>query len=292
MAIATRPKPKVQHKKIHAKHHRKSKHYLKHYWPYLPMIAIIGIGWVINSAWSGGTVLGTQSNFSSQALLAETNDRRAEAGRPDLKLNIELSAAAQAKAEDMVKADYWAHTSPDGQNDALSLIAAAGYPYQSAGENLAYGFPSASDAITGWMGSPGHRANLLNAQYREVGFGVASSRDYLGRGPQTVIVAEYGQPLAAGSSGSSEIPAVVLGQNSQPVSRVQILTGNQAWSLAAVSALAGAALAIFITRHSLRLHKVLVKGEAFIIHHPLFDIASVLVFTAGFVLSRTSGLIS
>jgi hypothetical protein len=51
MALATRPKPKVQHRKRQAQHHRQNKHYLKTYWPYLPMLAIIGAGAALNSAW-------------------------------------------------------------------------------------------------------------------------------------------------------------------------------------------------------------------------------------------------
>jgi hypothetical protein len=59
----------------------------------------------------------------------------------------------------------------------------------------------------------------------------------------------------------------------------------------AVGALAGAAFTLFLTRHGLRLHKVLVRGEAFIAHHPMLDITIVIVFTAGFILTRASGVI-
>jgi hypothetical protein len=51
MALATRPKPKSQHRKRAAQHHRQNKHYLKTYWPYLPLFAIIGGGVALNKAW-------------------------------------------------------------------------------------------------------------------------------------------------------------------------------------------------------------------------------------------------
>lgn len=52
MALATRPKPKAHHKKRQAQHHRHSKHYMKAYFPYLPMLGIVGLGALVNQAWS------------------------------------------------------------------------------------------------------------------------------------------------------------------------------------------------------------------------------------------------
>lgn len=51
MALATRPKPTTSHKKRHAQHHRHSKTYIRAYWPYLPMLAIVGVGAVVNKVW-------------------------------------------------------------------------------------------------------------------------------------------------------------------------------------------------------------------------------------------------
>lgn len=303
MALATKPKPKSHHKKRQAQHHRHSKHYVKAYWPYLPMLMIVGFGVFINSLWSQAGVLGAKNDFSSASLLDETNERRAAEKLSDLTIDPQLTAAAQAKAEDMAKNDYWAHNSPDGKTP-WTFIKSSGYQYQAAGENLAYGFDGASETITGWMNSSEHRANILNTAYLNVGFGIASSPNYQGHGPETIVVAEYGQPVLAAAtitfnvdetasnttpanveSAATELPA-------QSVARIQIVTGGQAaWSLVAVSALAGAALTLFLTRHGMRLHRALVRGEAFIVHHPWFDIAMVFIATAGIVLSRTGGLI-
>ncbi|HWB39590.1 MAG TPA: CAP domain-containing protein [Candidatus Saccharimonadales bacterium] len=303
MALATRPKPKTHQRKRQAGHHRQNKPYLKTYWPYIPVAAIIGLGMVVNNMWpSSAAVLGANSNFSINTLLADTNANRSADHEANLTIDGQLTAAAQAKANDMVANNYWAHNSPSGQTP-WSFITATGYQYQSAGENLAYGFASAGDAVAGWMNSTEHRANILDADYQNVGFGVAESADFQGHGPQVVIVAEYAQPVAAAANISFNVrnttqntPANVKGDqtelNAQPVSRIQVLTGGKAaWATVAASALGGAALALFLVRHGLRLKHWMSEGEAYIAHHPLLDILVTFIFTAGFVLTRVSGVI-
>ncbi len=301
MALATKPKRNtVQHKKRSGKHHRQSKPYLKAYWPYLPMLLIVGAGIMVNSLWSNHAVLGASRDFTSSSLLSATNAERQTSNLPALTVDPQLMAAAQAKAADMVARNYWAHTSPEGKTP-WAFIAASGYQYQSAGENLAYGFSGANSTVTGWMNSAEHRANVLDSTYENVGFGVASSPNYHGQGPETIVVAEYGKPIAAAANISFTVPnptapiAQVKGDQTElsarPVSRIQVMTGGHAsWSLAVASALFGAALAIFIVRHSLRIHRLLSRGEELAAHHPYFDIAIVFVITAGFLLTRTSGL--
>jgi uncharacterized protein YkwD len=160
MAIATKPKKHPHHKKRSAAHHKRSQRYMHTYFPYIPMLVIAGFGLWINAAISKPHVLGTSTDFSRTTLLTETNLTREDNAAIPLKLNPELTAAAQAKANDLVSRDYWAHTAPDGTTPS-TLVASAGYPYQAAGENLAYGFGSASDIIKAWMNSPEHRRNLL-----------------------------------------------------------------------------------------------------------------------------------
>jgi hypothetical protein len=305
MALATRPKPTVHHKKRRAQHHRHSKHYLKAYWPYLPMLMVVVVGLAINSLWASNTrVLGAYSDFSSQSLLTTTNAARQVEQQPSLVLDNQLTAAAQAKAMDMVSHNYWSHTSPDGQTP-WKFIEAAGYSYEQAGENLAYGFNNASTTVTGWMNSPEHRANILNSGYSEVGFGVVSSPNFQNKGPATIVVAMYAKPIAAVStirftvpepSGTLKGNALGATDQAQPasrlVSRVQILTGGQApWSMFAVSLLASTALVVFLMHHGLRLRRLIVKGEAYIVHHPVFDLIIIILITAGYVLTRTSGVI-
>lgn len=303
MSLATKQKPKTHHKKRQAQHHRRGKHYLKAYFPYLPMLLIVGVGLAVNSLWSSGSVLGSSSDFSPTSLLSETNTQRSANHEATLTIDPQLAQAAQGKANDMVAHNYWSHNSPDGHTP-WSFITGSGYQYQTAGENLAYGFTGASSTVVGWMNSTEHRANILNGNYQNVGFGVASSPNYQGQGPATIVVAEYAQPLPAVANITFTVPktadntpvGTVRGVNTelaaQHVSRLQILTGGQAaWATVVASALTGAALALFITRHSLRLHKALVRGEVFVAHHPMLDIIIVLIFTSGSVLTRSSGMI-
>jgi len=169
----TKPRrPTQEHKKRSGLHHHRSHDYVKTYWPYLPVLTILVAGILANS-WLGHAnrnVLGYATDMSIESLLTDTNQERASNGEVALGLDKQLGDAAQAKANDMAARDYWSHDTPDGKTP-WTFIIKAGYNYQAAGENLAYGFTSASDTITGWMNSPEHRANILNASYRDVGFG-------------------------------------------------------------------------------------------------------------------------
>jgi uncharacterized protein YkwD len=113
------------------------------------------------------------------ATLCLINKARAENGESALSDNRKLDAVARQHSEDMVNRDYFAHTTPAGETfDAR--IAASGYlPPGSAyelGENIycATGtLATPSAAVSGWMHSPDHRANILNREFRDSGVGVA-----------------------------------------------------------------------------------------------------------------------
>lgn len=206
MALVTKPKrtPKAHEKRRSGQHHRHNDHYLKPYWPYLPLLLVVGIGIAVNSVW--GTVqkgvLGYATDVSIGSLLQNTNDQRAGNALGALALNNQLDQAAQAKANDMAARDYWSHNTPDG-NAPWVFITAAGYHYQTAGENLAYGFDTSANTLTAWMNSPEHRANVLNTSYKDVGFGIANVANYQGTGPETIVVAMYGSPQQVASAPAS-----------------------------------------------------------------------------------------
>lgn len=103
--------------------------------------------------------------------LARINELRLQAGAAPLVLNAQLTAAAQGHANDMAAKGYFSHTSQDGRSPG-QRIAATGYSYTTYGENIAWGYADWNAALTGWMGSPGHRTNLLNTRFREIGLGV------------------------------------------------------------------------------------------------------------------------
>ena len=208
MAVAKKQKPRAtgHHKKRVGHHQTRTNHFMKAYWPYLPMAFLVGAAMLFNSLWLQPSVLSYATNMTASGLLSGTNNERTARGLGKLAINSKLNQAAQAKAQDMVNKDYWSHNTPSGQEPWV-FIDATGYQYNAAGENLAYGFSTSSGAITGWMNSPGHKANILNTKYTEVGFGIANSPDYQGSGEQTVVVAFYAKPVTVVASKPAPKPA-------------------------------------------------------------------------------------
>jgi uncharacterized protein YkwD len=293
MAIASAPKRQHHHRKARGEHHRHTKHYLKAYHPYLPLLLLVIVGLAVNSFWNIRTgVLGASTNMSASSLLLSTNRERLTHNQDAIRLNDQLSSAAQAKANDMVAKDYWSHTTPSGQ-EPWAFVKKSGYTYFAAGENLAYGFNDADQAISGWMNSPEHRANLLNPDYQDVGFGIATSKDFQHHGKTMVIVAMYGQPSALGAGDFSTIASTSpTNLPIRNVARVQLITGGQApWSLFVATVMMFTALLWFATRHVKAWKRVIVESEEFIWHHPLLDIVIVASAVAGFLLTRGVGFI-
>jgi uncharacterized protein YkwD len=329
---ATPKRPRPTDRKRSGQHHRHSSHYVKTYWPYLPVLAIMLVGFVLSN-WLGHmhhTVLGYATSISGDALLADTNAQRAVQQQTALTINAQLTQAAQAKANDMAARDYWSHVTPDGKQP-WSFIDNAGYEYQAAGENLAYGFGTSSEVIEAWMNSPEHRANILNASYRDVGFGIINIANYQGEGPQTLVVAMYAQPLvatvaAAAPAPSPTTPAPVQAApapaatpvtttpppdttaTTQPAGKTPAATPparsvdqqrvariqlmtGAPWVQLALAALCGGVIVLFLVRHSFAWHKTLVKGERFVLHHPALDAAGATVIVACLLLVQTTGLI-
>lgn len=83
--------------------------------------------------------------------------------------------------------------------------------------------------------------------------------------------------------------SLALSGSAQPVTRVEVLTGNSdSWALAVVVIMSAIAGAIFVFQHWYRLHRLLNQGERFVVKHPLFDITLVALCTAGVVLTRAA----
>lgn len=107
-------------------------------------------------------------------VLRETNVYREEARLPVLAWDDRLVPAARRHATDMSRRGYFAHESPEGHtlNDRLGHVM---YRYQMVGENLALGQLTPQGAVGGWMGSPGHRENLLRPGFNRLGVAVVPS---------------------------------------------------------------------------------------------------------------------
>lgn len=113
-----------------------------------------------------------------KATLCLLNRRRASRGVRKLRHNRRLASAARAHAADMVSRDYFAHTTPNGVSFLDRILktnyatASSGY---AVGENLAWGSYQLGTPrliVRAWMRSPGHRRNILDGRFREIGIGV------------------------------------------------------------------------------------------------------------------------
>jgi hypothetical protein len=206
---------------------QKSHH--KHYWPYIPLLVMVIATVVMNMRYVGNAnVLAYATNMSVSGLLEATNNRRAQANVGNVQINNTLSAAAQTKANDMVTRNYWSHNTPDGQEPWV-FINNAGYKYLKAGENLAYGFLTSTDTVTGWMNSEPHRVNMLDGNYTEVGFGFVNSENFNNHGEQTIVVAMYGQPQVQSATANAQpTPQQPSSQPSVPAPEVTIQPANPA----------------------------------------------------------------
>jgi len=106
-----------------------------------------------------------------------TNAERARHGLRALSVDQRLAAAAQAHSADMVRRAFFAHESPDGRQ-VWDRAVAAGYAYRKVAENIAAGQRTAEEVVRGWMGSPGHRANILDGDLTQIGVGRAEGGSY------------------------------------------------------------------------------------------------------------------
>jgi uncharacterized protein YkwD len=122
-------------------------------------------------------------------------NRRQNGNLPALKENSLLDQAAQNKLNDMFKQQYFEHINPQDKGPS-SLAIAVGYQYISIGENLALGFfDNDQDLLNAWMNSPGHRANILNSGFEEMGAAVGKG---IFEGKETwLAVQEFGRPQSS-----------------------------------------------------------------------------------------------
>ena len=127
------------------------------------------------------------TTFASQVVKL-TNAERTKAGCKSLKSNADLKSAAQKHSADMAKQDYFSHTGKDGRSP-FDRMADAGYSFTAAAENIAAGQRTPADVVKGWMNSEGHKANILNCTYTEIGVGYAKGGSY-----GTYWTQDFGKP--------------------------------------------------------------------------------------------------
>ncbi|MFB7087189.1 CAP domain-containing protein [Streptomyces sp. NPDC056296] len=104
-------------------------------------------------------------------VLALVNEERASAGCSPVTANDRLTRAADDYSDVMASSGVMSHTGPDGST-MTTRVEAAGYQWSTLGENIARGQADAASVMDSWMNSPGHRANILNCSFKELGVGV------------------------------------------------------------------------------------------------------------------------
>lgn len=166
-------------------------------------------------------VLGDATSISVQDLLTYTNMKRQANGLAPVKLNKELSTAANQKAKHMFAQNYWAHVAPDGTTPWV-FIKDSGYQYLYAGENLARGFDSGSEVVEAWMNSPTHRENMLSPNYTDIGFAIMPGSL---TGSDTVLVVQmFGSPYTSKDQEPDKIAAVPTVPVALSPSRAAVIT--------------------------------------------------------------------
>ncbi|MDQ1284307.1 MAG: hypothetical protein QG620_655 [Patescibacteria group bacterium] len=134
------------------------------------------------------------SEITSANVIRFVNESREAQGFSKLSEDGNLARAAQDKLDDMIKNNYFAHTSPSG-TAPWHWFEKNKYDYRYAGENLAINFLTAEEQHKAWMNSPTHRKNILNANYQEIGVAVAAGEI----NGQTAIISvqEFGRKVGA-----------------------------------------------------------------------------------------------
>ena len=110
-------------------------------------------------------------------LVALINAERTQRGLNAVSVSPLLMQEAEAHSQDMIDRNFVSHTNPDGQ-DPGDRLDSAGYDWLTYGENIGAGQTTAQDMLDGWMNSSGHRANLLNANFTEIGVGYVTGGRY------------------------------------------------------------------------------------------------------------------
>jgi len=152
-------------------------------------------------------------HLDPEKIIYWTNKYRSENGLPVLTRNSLLDETAGKKVLDMFAKQYFDHVSPDGVAPA-ELVLSVGYNYRYTGENLAMGdFTDEKALVDAWMASPGHRANILNKNYTEIG--VSAGLNNILNHYTWLSVQEFGSPAPNCRAPSKELKSEIDAQNAQ-----------------------------------------------------------------------------
>ena len=122
-------------------------------------------------------VLDSSVTSFEQQVVDLVNEIRVKNGLNKLTMNWELSRVARYKSQDMHDNKYFSHTSPV-YGSPFTMIKNFGISYRTAGENIAMGYRTPQAVVDGWMNSSGHRANILNSSFTQIGVGYVKDGNY------------------------------------------------------------------------------------------------------------------
>jgi len=164
-----------------------------------------------------------QASLSAEGVIRWTNTQREKYGLPPLKESDLLDASAAIKVEDMFENQYFDHYSPSGE-DVGDLAKIVNYEFILIGENLALGnFKDDEDLINAWMESQGHRENILNERYQEIGVAVKKG---IFEGRETwLAVQHFGFPLSACPQPEEELK-VEIEENKKEIDDIESALNN------------------------------------------------------------------
>lgn len=147
------------------------------------------IGAIVNISLNSGTAKGmtfpktpviqadsTCLTDEEKLMAALVNKVRSQNGVAPLKANLQLAKVARIKAQDMIDNEYFSHNSPK-YGSPFDMLKRFGIEYVKAGENIA-GNQSVRNAFNSLMNSPGHRRNILDPSYTDIGIGIRSGGPY------------------------------------------------------------------------------------------------------------------
>lgn len=164
------------------------------------MVPLVLVGVIASYVFAFNVVA---AGMTPTEVIALANSARVKADLPVLRENSLLAEAAKNKANDMIKNDYFAHTSPKGVEPWV-WIKDTGYQYRAAGENLAINYTDATDQHEAWMKSETHRANILSNRYQEIGVAVTKGKI---DGKESILTVEFfAAPLGAIADQTKPVP--------------------------------------------------------------------------------------
>jgi uncharacterized protein YkwD len=145
---------------------------------------------------SGTAGIDYTTHADTQALLDLVNQARCENGLTPLVANDQLNNAGLAHDVDMALNNFFSHTGSDGSLP-WDRVSAQGYSWQTVGENIAAGYTSVQEVFDGWMNSPGHKANILNPNFKEMGLAHISGAGEWGHYWTQVFAAPWDREVTA-----------------------------------------------------------------------------------------------